>query len=153
MATSLEEAWPGLESQLLGLKPDLVLIALGVPRQETWSQAIGSGAAGLWMGVGGSFDVWAGVKTRAPRWMGRFQIEWLYRLIQEPSRWRRMLSLPQFVWEVIREGERSARWISGSRRRPARQKPAKGKHRDQRQDVDQGTEGQAPEAGASRSKV
>ena len=48
------EAWAGLESQLLGLQPDLVLIALGVPRQEIWSQTIGSGAAGLWMGVGGS---------------------------------------------------------------------------------------------------
>ena len=104
-----KEAWPGLESQLLGLQPDLVLIALGVPRQETWSQAVGSDVPGLWMGVGGSFDVWAGVKTRAPSWMGRLQIEWLYRLIQEPSRWRRMLSLPQFVWEVIRRGERAMR--------------------------------------------
>ena len=104
-----QEAWPGLESQLLGLQPDLVLIALGVPRQETWSQAVGSDVPGLWMGVGGSFDVWAGVKTRAPSWMGRLQIEWLYRLIQEPSRWRRMLSLPQFVWEVIRRGERAMR--------------------------------------------
>ena len=104
-----QEAWPGLESQLLGLQPDLVLIALGVPRQETWSQAVGSDVPGLWMGVGGSFDVWAGVKTRAPNWMGRLQIEWLYRLIQEPSRWRRMLSLPQFVWEVIRRGERAMR--------------------------------------------
>ena len=103
------EAWPGLESQLLGLQPDLILIALGVPRQELWSETIGSGVSGLWMGVGGSFDVWAGVKTRAPSWMGRFQIEWLYRLIQEPSRWRRMLSLPQFVWEVISRGERADR--------------------------------------------
>tara|TARA_B100001939_G_scaffold194037_1_gene166828 strand:+ start:114 stop:863 length:750 start_codon:yes stop_codon:yes gene_type:complete len=103
------DAWPGLESQLLSVKPDLVLIALGVPRQETWSQRVGSGAPGLWMGVGGSFDVWAGVKTRAPGWMGRLQIEWLYRLIQEPSRWRRMLSLPQFAWEVLRRGERGSR--------------------------------------------
>ncbi|MBE9172614.1 WecB/TagA/CpsF family glycosyltransferase, partial [Cyanobium sp. LEGE 06143] len=59
---------------------------------------------GLWMGVGGSFDVWAGVKTRAPRWMGRLHLEWLYRLIQEPSRWRRMLALPHFVWKVLRQG-------------------------------------------------
>ena len=103
------EAWPGLESQLLSVNPDLVLIALGVPRQETWSQRVGSRASGLWMGVGGSFDVWAGVKTRAPGWMGRFQIEWLYRLIQEPSRWRRMLSLPKFAWEVLLRGERGSR--------------------------------------------
>ena len=98
------EAWPGLEAELRDLKPDLVLIALGVPRQETWSQRVCQGASGVWMGVGGSFDVWAGVKRRAPAWMCRWQIEWLYRLLQEPSRWRRMLSLPAFVWDVLRKG-------------------------------------------------
>ena len=98
------ESWPGLEADLRNLKPDLVLIALGVPRQETWSQRVSQGASGLWMGVGGSFDVWAGVKRRAPTWMCRFQIEWLYRLLQEPSRWRRMLSLPAFAWDVLRQG-------------------------------------------------
>jgi N-acetylglucosaminyldiphosphoundecaprenol N-acetyl-beta-D-mannosaminyltransferase len=56
------------------------------------------------MGVGGSFDVWSGAKERAPEWMGRLQIEWLYRLIQEPSRWRRMLALPAFAWAVLRRG-------------------------------------------------
>jgi len=84
------------------LNPDLVLVALGVPRQETWSQRVHPGCTGLWMGVGGSFDVWAGTKKRAPQWMGRLQIEWLYRLIQEPSRWRRMLAIPAFVWAVLR---------------------------------------------------
>jgi len=98
------EAWPGLEQQLLAARPDLVLAALGVPRQETWIQKLPGRSGGLWMGVGGSFDVWAGVKKRAPAWMGALQIEWLYRLIQEPSRWRRMLSLPKFAWEVIRQG-------------------------------------------------
>jgi len=97
-------AWPALEQELLGLQPDLVLVALGVPRQETWTQRVHQGRPGLWMGVGGSFDVWAGVKQRAPLWMGRFQIEWLFRLIQEPSRWRRMLSLPAFAWQVLRQG-------------------------------------------------
>ena len=98
------ESWPGLEADLRDLKPDLVLIALGVPRQETWSQRVSQGAAGIWMGVGGSFDVWAGVKRRAPAWMCRWQIEWLYRLLQEPTRWRRMLSLPAFAWDVLRQG-------------------------------------------------
>ena len=83
---------------------DLVLVALGVPRQETWIQRLHHGQPGLWMGVGGSFDVWSGTKQRAPSWMGRFQIEWLYRLIQEPSRWRRMLALPAFAWAVLRRG-------------------------------------------------
>lgn len=98
------EAWPGLEARLRAQKPDLVLLALGVPRQETWAQRVREGQAGLWMGVGGSFDVWAGVKQRAPQWMSRFQVEWLYRLVKEPSRWRRMLSLPAFAIDVLRYG-------------------------------------------------
>ncbi|WP_050757095.1 WecB/TagA/CpsF family glycosyltransferase [Cyanobium sp. PCC 7001] len=98
------EAWPALEAELLATAPDLVLVALGVPRQELWIQQLAGRRTGLWMGVGGSFDVWAGVKKRAPRWMGALQIEWLYRLIQEPSRWRRMLALPAFAWRVLREG-------------------------------------------------
>ena len=96
------ELWPGLEEQLRAARPDLVLVALGVPRQETWIQRLHQGQPGLWMGVGGSFDVWSGTKERAPAWMGRLQIEWLYRLIQEPSRWRRMLALPAFAWAVLR---------------------------------------------------
>ena len=96
-------AWPGLEQQLVAAKPDLVLAALGVPRQETWIHGLPGRRGGLWMGVGGSFDVWAGTKKRAPSWMGALQIEWLYRLVQEPSRWRRMLSLPQFAWAVLQQ--------------------------------------------------
>jgi len=96
------ELWPGLEEQLRAARPYLVLVALGVPRQETWIQRLHQGQPGLWMGVGGSFDVWSGTKERAPAWMGRLQIEWLYRLIQEPSRWRRMLALPAFAWAVLR---------------------------------------------------
>ena len=110
-------AWPALESQLQALKPDLVLAALGVPRQETWIQRLHQSQSGLWMGVGGSFDVWSGQKKRAPQWMGALQIEWLYRLVQEPSRWRRMLALPQFAWAVI----------SGNPPKPAKQKPEAGR--------------------------
>jgi N-acetylglucosaminyldiphosphoundecaprenol N-acetyl-beta-D-mannosaminyltransferase len=98
------EAWPDLEARLLEARPDLVLVALGVPRQETWIHGLAGRRGGLWMGVGGSFDVWAGVKKRAPTWMGALHIEWLYRLIQEPRRWRRMLALPAFAWAVLREG-------------------------------------------------
>ena len=97
------QAWGELERQLLAARPDLVLAALGVPRQETWIAGLGSRRSGLWMGVGGSFDVWAGTKQRAPRWMGALHIEWLYRLLQEPHRWRRMLALPAFAWAVLNE--------------------------------------------------
>ena len=86
-----------------GMDPDLVLVALGVPRQELWIHALAGRRHGIWMGVGGSFDVWAGIKKRAPGWMSALQIEWLYRLIQEPTRWRRMLALPEFFWAVLRE--------------------------------------------------
>jgi N-acetylglucosaminyldiphosphoundecaprenol N-acetyl-beta-D-mannosaminyltransferase len=97
------EAWPELERQLLALQPDLVLVALGVPRQELWIQALPAARSGLWMGVGGSFDVWAGLKKRAPAWMGALHIEWLYRLLKEPYRWRRMLALPRFAWAVLQD--------------------------------------------------
>jgi N-acetylglucosaminyldiphosphoundecaprenol N-acetyl-beta-D-mannosaminyltransferase len=97
------DAWPALEHQLVQAQPDLVLVALGVPRQETWIQGLPQPRTGLWMGVGGSFDVWAGTKKRAPAWMGALHIEWLYRLIKEPTRWRRMLALPAFVWAVLWE--------------------------------------------------
>jgi len=98
------ELWPGIEAELQAAQPDLVLVALGVPRQETWVQRLHDGQPGLWMGVGGSFDVWSGTKERAPAWMGRLHIEWLYRLIQEPSRWRRMLALPAFAIAILRGG-------------------------------------------------
>ena len=97
------DQWTALDHQLQGCRPDLILVALGVPRQEVWIQERPRPRTGLWMGVGGSFDVWAGTKKRAPQWMGALQIEWLYRLVQEPARWRRMLSLPQFARAVLSE--------------------------------------------------
>ncbi|MFN5194616.1 MAG: WecB/TagA/CpsF family glycosyltransferase [Cyanobacteriota bacterium] len=98
------EAWPALEQRLRQLRPDLVRVALGVPRQETWIHGQPRPLGGLWMGVGGSFDVWSGAKKRAPGWMGTLNVEWLYRLVQEPTRWRRMLALPAFARAVIRRG-------------------------------------------------
>ncbi|MEB3321638.1 MAG: WecB/TagA/CpsF family glycosyltransferase [Synechococcaceae cyanobacterium] len=114
-------AWPELERELLAARPDLVLAALGVPRQETWIASLAGVRSGLWMGVGGSFDVWAGTKRRAPRWMHRLHLEWLYRLVKEPTRWRRMLALPSFMGAVLSEG------FSGNRPRPATRRPAAGR--------------------------
>jgi len=111
------QAWPAIEQHLLSLHPDLTLVALGVPRQELWIQSLPHPLVGIWMGVGGSFDVWAGTKKRAPRWMGQMHLEWLYRLIKEPTRWRRMLALPAFMRAVL----------SGNPPRPATQRPAKGR--------------------------
>ncbi|KAF0195341.1 MAG: N-acetylglucosaminyldiphosphoundecaprenol [Bacillota bacterium] len=55
------------------------------------------------MQVGGSFDILAGIATRAPRWMQKSGLEWAHRLYREPKRYRRMLSLPKFVIAVIAE--------------------------------------------------
>lgn len=80
-------------------QPDLIFVGLGVPRQEFWiAEHRHLCPNAVWIGVGGSYDIWSGTKTRAPRWMQNAHLEWLYRLYQEPWRWRRMLALPQFVW-------------------------------------------------------
>jgi N-acetylglucosaminyldiphosphoundecaprenol N-acetyl-beta-D-mannosaminyltransferase len=83
-------------------QPRLIFVGLGVPRQEFWIiQHRHLCPNATWIGVGGSFDVWAGVKDRAPVWMQKLNLEWLYRLYQEPWRWRRMLVLPKFAWRTI----------------------------------------------------
>jgi N-acetylglucosaminyldiphosphoundecaprenol N-acetyl-beta-D-mannosaminyltransferase len=87
--------------QLQSSQPDLILVGLGVPRQELWIQKYRYLCPNaVWIGVGGSFDIWSGLKTRAPEFFGKNNLEWLYRLYQEPWRWKRMLSLPHFVWCV-----------------------------------------------------
>ncbi len=94
---------PALLDGIRAAQPDVLLVALGVPRQEKWiarhQQALGIPVA---MGVGGSFDVLADRVKRAPAGFQRLHLEWLYRLIQEPWRWKRMGStLPRFAWLVM----------------------------------------------------
>ena len=86
----------------------LVLVALGSPRQERWIHRHRSELApALYMGVGGSFDIWAGRLRRAPAMIQRLGLEWLFRLLQEPSRYGRMLRLPVFAWRVERARRRA----------------------------------------------
>lgn len=83
-------------------QPKLILIGLGVPRQEIWiSKNFHLAPDAIWIGVGGSFDIWAGVKSRAPKFMCDNNLEWLYRLYQEPWRWKRMMVLPQFFLKAL----------------------------------------------------
>jgi len=85
--------------QLAKVQPDVIFVGLGVPRQEFWiAQHRHLCPDAVWIGVGGSYDIWSGKKDRAPQWMRSAHLEWLYRLYQEPWRWRRMLALPHFVW-------------------------------------------------------
>ena len=91
-----------LQQTLTQLQPQLILVGLGVPRQELWiAQHRSLCPNAVWIGVGGSFDIWAGIKTRAPAWLRNNHLEWVYRLYQEPWRWRRMLALPKFVYRAL----------------------------------------------------
>ena len=91
-----------LQQTLTALQPQLIFVGLGVPRQELWiSEHRALCPQAIWVGVGGSFDIWAGIKSRAPAWVGNMHLEWLYRLLQEPWRWRRMLALPRFAWRAL----------------------------------------------------
>ncbi|WP_312855462.1 WecB/TagA/CpsF family glycosyltransferase [Litoribacterium kuwaitense] len=85
-------------------KPDLVLAALGMERQENWiATALPYVEKGVFIGVGGSFDTLTGKMPRAPLIFRKANLEWFYRLCKQPSRWRRMLALPKFVLTVKRE--------------------------------------------------
>ncbi len=76
----------------------LVLCGLGFPRQEYWlAEHLYETGCGAGVGVGGSFDVISGRVRRAPVSWQRLHLEWLYRLVTEPRRWRRQLALPLFV--------------------------------------------------------
>ncbi|MEL4896485.1 WecB/TagA/CpsF family glycosyltransferase [Crocosphaera sp. Alani8] len=89
-----QETW---KNTLKVQQPRLIFVGLGVPRQEVWIRENRQLCPqSIWVGVGGSFDIWSGTKSRAPGWLRNNNLEWLYRLYQEPWRWRRMLVLPQF---------------------------------------------------------
>jgi N-acetylglucosaminyldiphosphoundecaprenol N-acetyl-beta-D-mannosaminyltransferase len=79
----------------------ILFVGLGSPRQELWlARNLSATGAGAGIGIGGSFDVISGRVRRAPLVYRRFGLEWLYRLMREPQRFRRQLALPYFVWLV-----------------------------------------------------
>lgn len=85
--------------------PDVLLVAYGHPAQELWiARNQPHLRVPVAIGVGGLFDYLAGAVPRAPRWMRRLGLEWLYRLIRQPWRWRRILTaVPLFLWMALRE--------------------------------------------------
>jgi N-acetylglucosaminyldiphosphoundecaprenol N-acetyl-beta-D-mannosaminyltransferase len=93
---------PEQEAAIIALvrraQPDILLVAFGAPRQDLWiARTRPLLQAPVAMGVGGAFDFIAGRVPRAPRALQRVGLEWLYRLILQPWRWRRMLALPRFA--------------------------------------------------------
>lgn len=82
--------------------PDVLFVGMGVPKQEKWIHKYKSELySGVCIAVGGSFDVLAGRVKRAPKIFQRLGLEWLYRLITQPWRYKRMLALPRFMLQVL----------------------------------------------------
>lgn len=95
---------PGIIACIRQAQPDILFVAYGAPAQDLWIASHGRElGVPVMMGVGGAFDHITGVRRRAPRWVQRFNLEWLYRLATQPWRWRRQLALPRFAWAVLRE--------------------------------------------------
>ncbi len=88
-------------------KPDLLFVCLGFPKQESWIDAHKDELkAKVCMGIGGSLDVFAGEVKRAPEGFQKLGLEWLYRLLKQPSRAIRMLALPKFGFTVLLHGKK-----------------------------------------------
>jgi len=95
-----KEEGPVVE-KINAVKPDVLFVCLGAPKQEKFMAAHQQELqVKLMAGLGGSLDSFAGTVKRAPRWMINLSLEWLYRLIKEPKRFKRMLRLPKFLWAV-----------------------------------------------------
>lgn len=88
-------------------KPDFIWVGLGAPKQENWMAAHQGKVEGLMVGVGAGFDYYAGNIKRAPEWMQRSNLEWVFRLIQDPKRLlsRYMKTNTKFIWHAVIKGE------------------------------------------------
>lgn len=81
---------------------DVLFVCLGAPKQEQFMARHQKALhVKLMAGLGGTLDSFAGTVKRAPKWMIRLNLEWLYRLIKEPKRFKRMLRLPKYLWAVV----------------------------------------------------
>ena len=93
-----------IANEIKSFSPDIVFVALGSPRQEVWINKYSNlFPKSTMIGIGGSIDIWSGKKKRAPAWMRKNNIEWLYRVITEPGRTIRILkALPVYIWMVLK---------------------------------------------------
>lgn len=120
-AENLEKKYPGLviagthdgyfkdDSEVIesinNAAPDFLMVCLGFPKQEKWIYDNADKLnARLAIGAGGCLDVFAGTVQRAPEFYCNHGIEWLYRLVKQPSRFMRMLALPKFGLKVLLKG-------------------------------------------------
>lgn len=100
---------PRLVDEIRAAAPDVLLVALGAPRQERWMQRwCAELGVPVSIGVGGSLDVIAGRLPRAPMWMQRAGLEWLHRALREPRRWAVVRTIPPLFLLAARERLRKA---------------------------------------------
>ena len=97
-----EEDEPDIIAEIKAARPDILLVALGVPKQEKWLNKYRQELqVPVSIGVGGTLDVMAGIVERAPLWMQKAKLEWLFRGLKQPSRAGRLIALPKFVLKVM----------------------------------------------------
>lgn len=93
---------PGIINEINSSGADILLVALGAPKQEKWIHEHRKKLkVRVCIGVGGSLDVFAGTAELAPEFLRKNGLEWLYRLYKEPKRYKRMLDLPRFILRVL----------------------------------------------------
>lgn len=98
-----EEEMGGLVAQINDSGADILFVALGSPRQEKWMQEhLPQLNIKIAQGIGGTLDTITGRVKRAPKLFQKLGLEWLYRLLAQPSRIVRQKALPRFAWEVLR---------------------------------------------------
>jgi len=103
---------PQVVAQIRSSAPDLLLVALGSPKQEEWlAHHLAASGARVGIGVGGSFDVYGGRLNLAPQWIRAIGLEWLYRILREPRRWRAAAAIPGVIALAVKE-RMSRRWKS-----------------------------------------
>ena len=90
-----------LEQEILDSRPDVIFVAQGSPRQERLMQQLSAKHPAIYMGLGGSFDVYTGKVKRAPSMFRDNGLEWLYRLISEPKRIKRQAVLLPFAFQLL----------------------------------------------------
>lgn len=89
------------------VSPDFLWVGLGAPKQEKWMAAHQGKVKGLMVGIGAAFDYYAGNIERAPEWMQKSNLEWVYRLIQDPKRLfkRYLVTNSKFIWDAVVRGK------------------------------------------------
>ncbi len=91
-------------AQIAAAAPDVLLVAFGIPKQEKWiTRHKDSLGVPVSIGIGGSFDVYSGRVKRAPVWMQKASLEWLYRLWSNPKKIGKVMTLPKFVLLALRQ--------------------------------------------------